>query len=134
MTINAVPVITTSSPLPGGKVGVSYSQSLTASPTGTLPDVWSVSSGTLPAGLSLSSGGVLSGTPSAWGVSSFTALVTEANSRTDSKAFSLTINPGGGSAGGASMSGKVSISGRRQSVVSKEKAGPMTAPADLLHG
>jgi len=53
--------ITTSS-LPNGTVGSSYSQSLAAT-GGTAPYKWAITLGTLPAGLSLSSGGVISGTP-----------------------------------------------------------------------
>jgi hypothetical protein len=47
--------ITTASPLPGGQVGVAYTDQLAAS-GGITPYTWSVSSGSLPAGLSLSSG------------------------------------------------------------------------------
>jgi Putative Ig domain len=57
--------ITTTSPLPAGTVGTTYSVQFAAT-GGTSPYTWSVASGsTLPAGLSLSSSGLLSGTPTA---------------------------------------------------------------------
>jgi uncharacterized protein (TIGR03437 family) len=63
IAIVAGPTITTAT-LPGGEVGVSYSQILAAS-NGTPPySNWTVSGGSLPAGLSLNaSSGVISGTP-----------------------------------------------------------------------
>jgi hypothetical protein len=90
LTINAAPSITTAS-LPAGMVGVAYSQTL-AETGGTTPFTWSVSSGTLPAGLTLSAAGVLSGTPTTAGTSSFTIKVTDAVGAASTKAFSLTIN------------------------------------------
>ena len=73
------PVITLSpATLPTGRVGVAYSQQITAS-GGTAPYAFSVTSGTLPAGLTLSSGGLLSGTPTAVGSSTVTIQGTDAN-------------------------------------------------------
>jgi len=64
---------------------------------GTTPYTWSLSAGTLPAGLTLaSSTGVISGTPTGTGTSNFTVQVTDANSLTATKAFSLTINTASG--------------------------------------
>jgi len=55
--------ITSASPLPGGAVGVAYSQTLAAI-GGTTPYTWSITTGALPDGLTLnSSTGVISGTP-----------------------------------------------------------------------
>ncbi|MFN8639973.1 MAG: putative Ig domain-containing protein, partial [Dehalococcoidia bacterium] len=48
--------------LPGGQVGVAYSQTLSASGS-TAPYTWTVSAGSLPAGLTLSTAGVISGSP-----------------------------------------------------------------------
>jgi hypothetical protein len=76
--------------LPGGIVGVGYSQQLAAA-GGTTPYAWVVSSGTLPPGLSLSSTGVLSGTPTTAGSVTFTVRVTDAASRTDTQALTLTV-------------------------------------------
>src|SRR5260370_10805882 len=67
----------TSSTLPSGTHGTSYSSALQAS-GGTAPYTWSVTSGSLPAGLTLSSTtGIVSGTPTATGASSFTATVAD---------------------------------------------------------
>src|ERR1035438_2462189 len=55
--------ITTPPTLPSGVVGVSYSQTLSAT-GGTAPYVWFLSGGALPAGLGLNNlGGAISGTP-----------------------------------------------------------------------
>ncbi|RZI41730.1 CHRD domain-containing protein [Herbaspirillum sp. HC18] len=62
--------------LPDGAVGSPYSQSLIAT-GGTTPYTWTVASGTLPAGLTLDATGMISGTPTAAGPSSFTVRVTD---------------------------------------------------------
>ena len=81
------PTVTTSS-LPSGTVGASYSQSLSAS-GGTAPYSWSVTSGNLPSGLNLSSGGTISGTPTSAGTSSFTVQVSGGGTAT--RSLSITI-------------------------------------------
>src|SRR5205814_1514696 len=58
---------------------------------GTGSYTWSLASGTLPTGLSLSSAGVLSGTPTVAGTSSFTVQATDTASVSGTKTFSLTI-------------------------------------------
>ncbi len=90
--ISLAPGISTGATLPAGTVGVAYSQTLTAS-GGTTPLTWTVTSGTLPAGLSLSSAGVLSGTPTIVGTSSFTVKVTDTTSAFSNQTFGLTILP-----------------------------------------
>lgn len=67
---NPVLILTTS--LPAATVGVPYTAQLLAQ-GGTPPIVWSVISGALPNGLSLNgSTGMISGTPTAVGTSTFT--------------------------------------------------------------
>jgi hypothetical protein len=79
---------------PSGTVGAAYTDTLTAA-GGTTPYTWSVSAGTLPAGITLNaSTGVLSGTPTVTGTSSFTIKVTDAVSRTATEATTLTIAAG----------------------------------------
>lgn len=57
-------------------VGTAYSFTFSASGDATI--TWAVSSGTLPAGLALSTSGILSGTPTAAGSSSFTVTAINA--------------------------------------------------------
>ncbi|MHC4714186.1 MAG: putative Ig domain-containing protein, partial [Planctomycetota bacterium] len=85
--------ITTSS-LPDGDAGVSYSQTLAAT-GGIQPYTWSVISGALPSGLSLnSSTGEISGTPDTGETANFTVQVTDSQdpADTDTQALSITIN------------------------------------------
>jgi len=77
----AAPTITlspASGALPGGSVGVSYSQSFTAG-GGTSPYTYTHTLGTLPPGLTLS-GGTLSGTPTATGTFNFDITATDGSS------------------------------------------------------
>lgn len=92
-TISALTISTTS--LPNGKVGVSYSQTLTVT-GGVAPySNWIVSSGSLPAGLSLSTAGVITGTPtSAGGPTSPTFQVTDSQPVNATKAIAMTISKG----------------------------------------
>jgi len=90
ITIAVAPSITTSA-LPGGTVGTAYSQTMAAT-GGTAPLTWSLSAGSLPAGLSpITAGGVIAGTPSAAGTSSFTVRVTDGAGSVDTKALSIVI-------------------------------------------
>lgn len=86
-------VITTTS-LPDGTVGVTYSATLTAT-GGFTPYLWSIV-GSLPAGLSLNAQtGVISGAPTSAGTSNFAVEVTDGQTPavSASQLFSLTINP-----------------------------------------
>jgi hypothetical protein len=83
--------ITTSS-LPNGFVGTSYSQTLVATGGTGSGKVWTLVSGTLPAGVGLSTGGVISGTPSTAASYSFTVRVTDSGANTATRSFSVTIS------------------------------------------
>jgi uncharacterized repeat protein (TIGR03803 family) len=90
--------------LPAGTVGIAYSATLIATGGSGSGYVWSVSAGaaSLSAlGLSLSSAGVLSGTPSAAGQSTFTAQVTDSFGGTATQSYTVVIN--------AAASGSVSV-------------------------
>ncbi|HWU22856.1 MAG TPA: Ig-like domain repeat protein, partial [Nocardioides sp.] len=87
------PLFTADSPPATATVGTPYSYTFTAS--GGPAPTFAVSSGSLPAGLSLTSGGVLSGTPSASGASTFT--VTASNGQSPdaiSDSETITVGPG----------------------------------------
>ena len=86
------PSITTTT-LPAGTEGQFYSQPVQAT-GGTGALTWSISAGTLPANLDLNhTNGVISGTPTAAGTSSFTVRVQDAGGLADTQALSITINP-----------------------------------------
>jgi lysophospholipase L1-like esterase len=80
-----------STALPGPTVGQAYSATLTA--TGGVPAyTWSVSSGTLPAGLSLDPNtGIISGTPSTAGTSTFTVQAADSSSQSNPATAAATL-------------------------------------------
>ena len=84
------PSISTPATLADGLAGTSYSQTLAAT-GGTSPYTWNVISGTLPAGLTLSKDGVLSGTPTMPGDSSFVVVVTDTAGSANGATIALTI-------------------------------------------
>jgi len=95
------PQITTGS-LPTGQQGDVYGEVFAAT-GGTTPYSWGVSSGSLPAGITLSSDGDLAGVPTTTGTSSFTVTVTDANRKTASGNFSVTIDASGNYDGPAKL-------------------------------
>ena len=87
----AVPTIATST-LPDWTEGAFYSQQLTAV-GGAGSYTWADMNGDLVGtGLTLSASGLLSGAPLTSGVISFTAEVTDANSQTDDRLLTVTVN------------------------------------------
>ena len=76
ITVQAAPALTFTGSLPNGIVNQPYSQTLQAT-GGVGPYTYAVTAGTLPAGLTLSTGGVVSGTPTTVGASSFTVTATD---------------------------------------------------------
>ncbi len=88
--LNPAPVIT-SSTLTSGLVDTAYSMQLVAS-GGKAPLVWALASGSLPSGLTLSASGVISGTATTVGSSSFTVAVTDAATTPLSSSKALTLN------------------------------------------
>ena len=89
IVVSSALAITTGS-LPGGQVGVAYSQTLQVS-GGTAPYTWSITGGSLPQGLSLSAGQI-SGTPSSPGMANFTVKVVDKNSVSDTQNLSINIS------------------------------------------
>ncbi|MGA2132917.1 MAG: putative Ig domain-containing protein [Bryobacteraceae bacterium] len=105
----AGPGITTTSPLPAGEVGASYSQTFAAS-NGTAPYSWSVTGGTLPPGLSLASTGALTGLPTTAGLYTFTVTVKDSVNGSASGSFNVTINSGPTITTSSLPSGEVGVS------------------------
>jgi uncharacterized protein (TIGR03437 family) len=96
LTVNPLPTITTTSPLPTGPVGVPYSQQLAA--TGGVPGPNGYTflvSGTLPPGINITSSGLLSGTPTQAGTfNQFNIGVEDSLSAQTSSPFSVTFVSG----------------------------------------
>jgi hypothetical protein len=82
--------------LAAATVSTSYTLTLNAS-GGTGADSWTLQSGTLPPGINLSSAGVLCGTPSAVGISTFTIAANDSGTprQTASQTYNLTVAAGG---------------------------------------
>jgi hypothetical protein len=86
--------IITTSPLTQGTIGLAYSLQLNGA-GGTGTRTWSLASAsTLPAGLTLSSAGLIVGTPTTAGTTTFSVLLQDGSSppQTTSRSFSLTVN------------------------------------------
>jgi uncharacterized protein YjdB len=93
LTVQPVPLTISTTSLPNGRVGTTYSRLLRAS-GGTTPYIWSIASGSLPPGLTLNSGtGRISGTPTTTGTYSFTAQVTDSGNpmQTATRVLSIRI-------------------------------------------
>jgi hypothetical protein len=78
--------------LPAGTLGVAYPATAFVPSGGSGVYTWSVSAGSLPAGLTFSASGLLSGTPTAGGTFTFTAMVTDTNLSTARLALTLVVN------------------------------------------
>ena len=90
ITINPSGTLSLTATLPNATVGVPYSYTLKAT-GGTLPYSYSLTAGSLPAGITLQSDGLISGTPTAPGASSFTATVTDSVNATASDPLILLV-------------------------------------------
>jgi len=87
-----VPPVVTPAALVGGTFQTSgYSQTLAATGGDGTYSGWSVSSGSLPTGLSLSAAGVISGTPTAAGVYTFTVTVDSNSVTSAGQSFTIVI-------------------------------------------
>lgn len=94
VSLTVVPMTVATTTLPNAPIGRSYKATLTTH-GGKATLHWKVSSGTLPAGLTLSTAGIISGTPSAVGTSSFTVKVTDSEVPAESATAneSITVTP-----------------------------------------
>jgi hypothetical protein len=92
----------TTGALPQGQQGSGYNEVFTAT-GGTTPYRWSISAGTPPSGIALNSNGDFAGMPTAAGNYSFTVMVTDANSKTATGNFGVTVAAGSGYDGPAQL-------------------------------
>jgi uncharacterized protein (TIGR03437 family) len=93
----------TTSALAGGTVGVSYSQTITAS-GGNPPYTFAISSGTAPPGLGLSASGALSGIPTTAGTFSFDVTATDSSRGSITRTYQVAIAAGAPLLGASPMS------------------------------
>ncbi|HEV2577229.1 MAG TPA: putative Ig domain-containing protein [Acidobacteriaceae bacterium] len=93
ITVSGAALSITTTSLAAATSGSSYKATLSAS-GGTPSFTWSISSGSLPAGLTLSSAGVISGTPTSTGTSTFTVAVKDSASLTATAQESITVSAG----------------------------------------
>ena len=90
VTISAAIVVSPAT-VPGGTVGSPYSQTITST-GGNGTFTYSVSSGSLPAGLTLNaSTGLISGTPTTAGTSTFTVTTTDGAGLTGARSYTVAI-------------------------------------------
>jgi hypothetical protein len=80
----------TTSPLPGGSVGVPYSAALTGT-GGTPPYTWSMT-GQLPIGFTLGSSGIISGTPTVGGSYGFGLTLADSGGSSVSQTYSIAVS------------------------------------------
>jgi regulation of enolase protein 1 (concanavalin A-like superfamily) len=96
VTITIAPTLLAivTSALPDGQAGANYQTALSAI-GGTGATTWSIVAGTLPAGLTLSAAGVVSGTPTTAGTSTFTVQASDAGwpGNVAAQAMSIAIAP-----------------------------------------
>jgi hypothetical protein len=94
LTVQAAPLVVTTTSMPTGTVGVAYSATLLAT-GGTTPYAWSIASGSPPGWVSLNTvSGAITGAPTNAGTFTFTARVSDAGSpqQIASNALSITIS------------------------------------------
>ena len=91
LLVENVAIVLLPSGLPNGTQNVTYSTTTFAAEGGTAPYTYAVSQGALPAGLTLSTGGVLSGTPTAPGSTTFKITVTDADGNKKAQDYSINI-------------------------------------------
>ena len=90
-SVGTAPLAITTTSLAGGMRSVAYNQTLAAT-RGTQPYSWTLVSGSsLPAGLMLSTGGLISGTPTGSGMTSFTVQVTDSSNPVQMARTTLSI-------------------------------------------
>jgi len=94
--------ITTATPLPQGQQGSEYGEAFIAT-GGTSPYSWSISAGTVPPGTAMNTNGNFSGLPTSSGTFTFTVLVTDANNKTASGNFGVTVAANNGYDGPAQL-------------------------------
>ncbi|HWB84179.1 MAG TPA: putative Ig domain-containing protein [Bryobacteraceae bacterium] len=92
IAVNPPALTVTTASLADGAVSAPYTQTLSAG-GGVPPYSWTVTGGVLPPGLTLSAAGVIAGTPSAAGLSSFSVQVSDGASGKASKTLTINVMP-----------------------------------------
>ena len=84
------PPVVATGVLAGGHVGSSYASQLEAT-GGEAPYTWTISSGALPSGLALSPAGLVTGTPEAKGMATFTVTVSDSRGQSASRDLTMEV-------------------------------------------
>jgi len=117
LTVQAGPLSITTTSLPNPAKNLAYSASLTAS-GGTAPETWSIASGGLPPGLTLTaSSGVITGTPAATGIFTFTVVAGDSSARVETAMKPFTIAVGSAATIWASTNAPVRVDSGPDSAV-----------------
>lgn len=95
LSITVGPMTVSSTSLPHGVLGKAYPSTTLQADGGKSPRTWTLSSGLLPPGVKLAASGLLSGTPTTAGTSTFTVKAADASKPVNvaTKQLSITIDP-----------------------------------------
>ncbi|MFL6172274.1 MAG: putative Ig domain-containing protein [Marmoricola sp.] len=95
MSITVTPMTVIGSNLPAGLAGKAYPSTTLKTSGGKATFAWTISVGALPAGMTLSASGVIAGTPTSPGTSTFTVRVTDGSvpKNLASRQFTITVAP-----------------------------------------
>ncbi|MDR2474504.1 MAG: putative Ig domain-containing protein, partial [Bacteroidales bacterium] len=126
------PTISTTT-LPDGIVGVTYSRTLEVNGAGTM--TWSVTAGSLPAGLTLNSAtGVISGTPTVTGTANFTVKVSNGALPDATQELSITIIAASSTANFSVSNNTTKYETLKQAIEAVAEGGTMTMLQDVTGG
>ncbi|WP_313393575.1 putative Ig domain-containing protein [Pseudomonas sp.] len=125
MTIATPTLSLTPLSVANGIAGNAYSQAFSTS-GGIAPYSYAIVSGSLPSGMTLAPGGLLSGTPTATGISNFSLRSMDANSASITQSYSLAITAPGISLTPAALSPMQVGSASSQSFSASGGSGPYT--------
>jgi len=126
----------TNASLPYGQQGNIYSEAFNAT-AGASPYRWKISAGTIPPGVAMNGNGNFVGTPERAGTFNFSVTVTDAESNTASRNFSVSVAPATGFDGPArlpiaTVATSITDTPAQGSVITVEAGGDLQAALDSV--